>query len=228
LCVPTPSAVRVQRGKWHRREPNKTVPDPVCGSSLDQAARPRGAPYRLYLTATHHHGYIASALPRLLTATAAPAMTWLPLNVVIDDNDRREVTARAHIARARLGLVLRRCPEIPPGHMQGGSRCPGRAVEPERARWHDPVLGRWLGLTPVQPALCLRGFPTLSTGESNSLRNEQAIGAQASGGASWCRRSASTTAGGRQRLTSPRGQWRTSLPDKISYLIYLYQPSVIR
>ena len=43
--------------------------------------------------------------------------------------------------------------------MQGGSRCPERAVEPERARWHDPVLGRWLGLTPEQPALCLRGFP---------------------------------------------------------------------
>ena len=31
---------------------------------------------------------IASALPRLLTATAAPAMTWLPLNVAIVDNDR--------------------------------------------------------------------------------------------------------------------------------------------
>ena len=31
---------------------------------------------------------IASALPRLLMATAAPAMTWLPLNVVIVDNDR--------------------------------------------------------------------------------------------------------------------------------------------
>ena len=104
---------------------------------------------------------IASALPRLLMAAAAPAMTWLPLNVVIVDNEltTEQVTARAHIARARLGLVLRRCPEIPPEHMQGGSRCPGRAVEPERARWHDPVLGRWLGLTPEQPALCLRGFP---------------------------------------------------------------------
>ena len=34
-----------------------------------------------------------------------------------------------------------------------------RALEPERAQWHDPVLGRWLGLTPEQPALCLRGFP---------------------------------------------------------------------
>ena len=31
---------------------------------------------------------IASALPGLLTATAAPAMTWLPLNVAIVDNDR--------------------------------------------------------------------------------------------------------------------------------------------
>eukprot|EP00964_Phaeocystis_antarctica_P005554 scaffold3031_cov27-Phaeocystis_antarctica.AAC.1 len=41
----------------------------------------------------------------------------------------------------------------------GGSCCPGRVVERERVRWHDPVLGRWLGLTPEQPALCLRGFP---------------------------------------------------------------------
>jgi hypothetical protein len=30
---------------------------------------------------------ITSALPRLLKAAAAPAMTWLPLNVVIVDND---------------------------------------------------------------------------------------------------------------------------------------------
>eukprot|EP00964_Phaeocystis_antarctica_P065233 scaffold39318_cov63-Phaeocystis_antarctica.AAC.1 len=43
--------------------------------------------------------------------------------------------------------------------MQGRSRCPGRVVERQRTRWHDPVLGRWLGLTPEQPALCLRGFP---------------------------------------------------------------------
>jgi hypothetical protein len=27
-------------------QPNKTVPDPVCGSSLDQATRPKGAPHR--------------------------------------------------------------------------------------------------------------------------------------------------------------------------------------
>ena len=101
---------------------------------------------------------IATALPRLLMAAAAPAMTWLPLNVVIVDNDRRD-SPSSYRARALTGLVLRRCPEIPPEHMQGGSRCPGPAVEPERARWHDPVLGRWLGLTPERPALCLRGFP---------------------------------------------------------------------
>jgi hypothetical protein len=84
--------------------------------------------------------------------------TWLPLNVVVSSTTT-EVTARAHISRARLGLVLQSCRRVPLGCMQGGSRCPGPAVEPERARWHDPVLGRWLELTPEQPALCLRGFP---------------------------------------------------------------------
>jgi hypothetical protein len=140
-------------------QPNKTMPDPVHGSSLDQATRPRGAPQAPPPPTIMA---IATALPRLLMAAAAPAMTWLPLNVVIGSSITTEVTARAHIARARLGLVLRRCPdsrEIPPEHMQGGSRCPGPAVEPERARWHDPVLGRWLGLTPERPALCLRRFP---------------------------------------------------------------------
>ena len=44
-------------------EPNKTVPDPVHGSSLAQSRGQGGRP-----TATHHHG-IASALPWLLTAT---------------------------------------------------------------------------------------------------------------------------------------------------------------
>eukprot|EP00964_Phaeocystis_antarctica_P111560 scaffold75905_cov20-Phaeocystis_antarctica.AAC.1 len=60
-------------------------------------------------------------------------------------------------ARALVGLVRNRCLRSPPGYMQGGSRCLGRAIERQRARWHDPVLGRWLGLTPEQPALCLRG-----------------------------------------------------------------------
>jgi len=42
---------------------------------------------------------IATALPRLLMAAAAPAMTWLPLNVVIVDNDRGD-SPRSYRARA--------------------------------------------------------------------------------------------------------------------------------
>ena len=84
---------------------------------------------------------IATALPRLLMASAAPAITWLPLNFAILDNDRGD-SPSSYIARAltKLGLVLQGCPRVPLGCMQGGSRCPGPAVEPERARWHDPVL----------------------------------------------------------------------------------------
>ena len=33
----------------------------------------------------------------------------------------KEVTARAQIARARLGLVTKRCLEVPPERMQGGT-----------------------------------------------------------------------------------------------------------
>jgi hypothetical protein len=84
-------------------------------------------------------------------AAAAPAMTRLPLNVVIVDNDRGDSPSsyRARALRAGAQEVPR--DTLPPEHMQGGSRCPGPAVEPERARWHDPVLGRWLGLTPERP-----------------------------------------------------------------------------
>jgi hypothetical protein len=50
--------------------------------------------------------------------------------------------------------------------MQGGSHWSGRAVEPERARWHDPVLGRWLGLTPEQPPTSTlpEGLPKVAQG----------------------------------------------------------------
>ena len=48
-------------------------------------------------------------------AAAAPAMTWLPLNVVIVDNDRGD-SPSSYRARA-LRAVLRRCPEIPPERM---------------------------------------------------------------------------------------------------------------
>ena len=45
---------------------------------------------------------IATALPGLLAATAAPEMTWLPLNVAVVDNDRGASpnSYRAHALRA--------------------------------------------------------------------------------------------------------------------------------
>ena len=55
-----------------------------------------------------------------------------------------EVTARAQIARARLGLVTKRCLEVPPECMQGGSLWPGRALERQRSAAHDPCCaGGW-------------------------------------------------------------------------------------
>ena len=49
---------------------------------------------------------IATALPRLLMAAAAPAMTWLPLNVVIVDNDRGDT--QPHNIRRNSSVPLRR------------------------------------------------------------------------------------------------------------------------
>jgi Mg2+/Co2+ transporter CorB len=40
---------------------------------------------------------------------------WLPLNVVIVDNNRGD-SPSSYRARALIGLVLRRCPEIPHEH----------------------------------------------------------------------------------------------------------------
>ena len=48
---------------------------------------------------------IASALPRLLMASAAPAITWLPLNVAIVDNDRGALTEKKR-AREKLFEAL--------------------------------------------------------------------------------------------------------------------------
>jgi hypothetical protein len=70
-------------------------------------------------------------------STISPGKTWLPLNVTIDANDRGDT--RAHIARARLGLVTKRCLEVPPECMQGGSLWPGRALERQRMTRAVPV-----------------------------------------------------------------------------------------
>ena len=56
------------------------------------------------------------------------------------------------------------------------------------------------------------------TGESNSLRNEQR--------GELVQKERLDDGGRKATATSPRGQWRTSLPDKISYLIYLWQPKL--
>ena len=136
-----------------RRCPTRCT-DP-SGSSLDQATPgqdPGGAP----------HGHPPSWLSPLHSPGCSwplPRPQWHGCHSTSSSSITTEVTARAHISRARLGLVLQSCRRVPLGCMQGGSRCPGPAVEPVRARWHDPVLGRWLGLTPEQPALCLRRFP---------------------------------------------------------------------
>ena len=74
------------RSAWKvvsNRTANKTVPDPVADPVWTKQRGQGGRP-----TATHHHGYRQRTLPRLLMAAAAPAMTWLPLNVGIVDNDR--------------------------------------------------------------------------------------------------------------------------------------------
>ena len=82
-------------------EPNKTVPDPVHGSSLDHIwTKPRGQGGRP--TAIHYHGY-RQLTPQALTATAAPAITdsitWLPLNVAIVDSNRGAIPS-SYRARA--------------------------------------------------------------------------------------------------------------------------------
>ena len=112
-------------------QPIKTVPNPVCASSLDQATRPGGAP----------HGHPPSYDYPHCTPQAAHGHCRARNDMAATQRCYRrqrqsstEVTARAHIARARLGLVLRRCPEIPPEHMQVGSRCPRDLLLSQSAR----------------------------------------------------------------------------------------------
>ena len=65
-------------------------------------------------------------------------------------------TARARTARPSGRRSYSSSPRITSTTL--ASRYERRAVERQRARWHDPVLRRWLGLTPKRPALCLRGL----------------------------------------------------------------------
>ena len=101
---------------------------------------------------TYHHDYCQRALQayylltyysRPLTATVAPGKRH-GCHSTSQSTSTSEVTSRAHIARACLGLVTKRCLEVPPECMQGGSLWPGRALERQRMTRAAP---RWLELT---------------------------------------------------------------------------------
>ena len=57
---------------------------------------------------------IAKALFRLLTATAAPSMLWLPLNVVMVDNDRGAASLNSYRACV-LGAGTQEVPPVTAG-----------------------------------------------------------------------------------------------------------------
>ena len=118
-------------------EPNEQAPTPVHASSLYRATRKGWGP----------HGQP----PSWLLPAHSPGRSW-PLSrperhgchSTSQSSPTTEVTARAHIARARLGLVTKRCLEVPPECMQGGSLWPGRALERQRSAAHDPCCaGGW-------------------------------------------------------------------------------------
>ena len=138
-----------------RRCPTRCA-DPVWTKPRGQGGRP---------TATHHHCYrhcTPQAAHGRCRARNDMAATQRRHRKIVDiHNDlTTEVTARSSYRARALRAGAQEVPRdpIPPEHMQGGSRCPGPAVEPERARWHDPVLGRWLGLTPERLRGCGEGW----------------------------------------------------------------------
>ena len=124
-------------GRRCSTEPNEQAPAPVHASRLYRATRqgwgPSGQP------------------PSWLLPAHSPDRSW-PLSLperhgchsTTQSTPTTEVTARAQIARARLGLVTKRCLEVPPECMQGGSLWPGRALERQRSAAHDPCCaGGW-------------------------------------------------------------------------------------
>ena len=130
-------AGRALRGRRCSTDPNEQAPTPVRTSSLYRATRqgwgPSGQP------------------PSWLLQAHSPGRSW-PLSrperhgchSTSQSTPTTEVTARAQIARARLGLVTKRCLEVPPECMQGGSLWPGRALERQRSAAHDPCCaGGW-------------------------------------------------------------------------------------
>ena len=93
---------------------------------------------------------ILALLTRPLAATAASALGWLSLKVTTVDNNRGD-SPGSNSTLFCLGLVLTRRAWLPLGHMQGGSHGLSHAVERERARWPQRVLGRGHGLEGREP-----------------------------------------------------------------------------
>ena len=135
--------------------------------------KPRGQEGRP--TATPHHGY-PHCTPQAAHGHCRARNDMAATQRRYRRQRQRWVTARAHIARACLGLVLQSCLRVPLECMQGGSHWPGPAVEPERAQRHDPVLGRWRGLTPERPALCRRGEPRRSRVDLSRVSDPPGLG----------------------------------------------------
>ena len=127
---------RFSSGRAHRAcktgfEPSEQAPTPVRTSSLYRATR---------------RGWGPSGQPPSWPLQAhSPGRSW-PLSFperhgchsTSQSTPTTEVTARAQIARARLGLVTKRCLEVPPECMHGGTLWPGRALERQRSAAHDP------------------------------------------------------------------------------------------
>ena len=118
-------------------DPNEQAPTPMRTSSLYRATRQGWGP--------------SGQTPSWLLQAHSPGRSW-PLSrperhgchSTSQSTPTTEVTARAQIARARLGLVTKRCLEVPPECMQGGSLWPGRALERQRSAAHDPCCaGGW-------------------------------------------------------------------------------------
>ena len=107
------SAGRAHRARKSGTEPNERAPTPVLASSLYRATRqgwgPNGQPPSWLLPAHSPGRSCPLSLPEIHGCHSTSQST-----------PTTEVTARAQIARARLGLVTKRCLEVPPERMQGG------------------------------------------------------------------------------------------------------------
>ena len=124
-------------GRRCSTDPNEQAPTLVHASSLYRATRRGWGPHGQQASCLLQAHYPGCSRPLLRPKRHGCHSTS-------QSTPTTEVTARAQIARARLGLVTKRCLEVPPERMQGGSLWPGRALERQRSAAHDPCCaGGW-------------------------------------------------------------------------------------